>query len=359
MPTIFQTGPNSWRCTVRLKGHPVINKTFPSEKEAQKFGRDTERSLRAGVKYNNKGGPTVGQLVTAFREVRAAGSRPIGDKTTEHYYLKVLVRLLGDVPIESCTPERLAQYCKTRLFEQVKPSTVLEELNKLSTVIRHAAPKVGRVLPDVVNEARPFLRYNGLIAAAAERDRRPSQQELDAILERLDPRMQDVVRFAVATAMRRGEICRVQWDGLDEATRCLLITDRKDPRAKAGNDGVIPLLSVTGYDAWEIVQRQSRDQSRIFPLSGESISDAFLLACRAAQVEDLHFHDLRHEGISRMFEAGMTIEEVAVVSGHKDWRHLKRYLQLKPESLHDIGRGTQRRREHPKTASPHPDTSAA
>jgi site-specific recombinase XerD len=48
----------------------------------------------------------------------------------------------------------------------------------------------------------------------------------------------------------------------------------------------------------------------------------------------LHFHDLRHEGVSRLFEAGYQIQEVAIVSGHKDWAQLKRYTQLKAKDLH-------------------------
>ena len=58
----------------------------------------------------------------------------------------------------------------------------------------------------------------------------------------------------------------------------------------------------------------------------------------ALAIPDLHFHDLRHEGVSRMFEAGYAIQQVAVVSGHKSWNQLKRYTQIKPESLHDHGK---------------------
>ena len=362
MPSIIQTGPNSWRCTVRIKGHKPVHKTFDSEKDARHFGEQTERILRhgpAGSAKFIKRGPTVEKLCELFREVRAEGARPISERATEHYYLKNLVRLLGKKAIEEVTTDSLAAYCRRRIFEGVKPSTALEELNKLSTVIRHTSHKVGRPLPDVVNAARPHLHYSGLIGSSNERNRRPTQDELDAVCSKLEPQIADIVRFAVATAMRRSEICRVEWADLNQSTRCLLITDRKDPRKKDGNDGVIPLLSVTGYDAWEIVRRQPQTSDRIFPVYFGTVSNAFLYACRAAGVEDLHFHDLRHEGISRMFEAGMTIEEVSLVSGHKDWRNLKRYVQLKPESLHDIHRGTQQRPARPKSAGPRRGRSAA
>ena len=50
----------------------------------------------------------------------------------------------------------------------------------------------------------------------------------------------------------------------------------------------------------------------------------------------LHFHDLRQEGASRPFETGFAIEQVALVTGHKDWKMLRRYTHLKPESLHAL-----------------------
>jgi len=57
--------------------------------------------------------------------------------------------------------------------------------------------------------------------------------------------------------------------------------------------------------------------------------------CRELKIEDLHFHDLRHEGTSRLFEAGFSIEQVSLVTGHKDWKMLRRYTHLKPEALHN------------------------
>ena len=66
------------------------------------------------------------------------------------------------------------------------------------------------------------------------------------------------------------------------------------------------------------------------------MSKAFARACEELKIEDLHFHDLRHEGTSRLFEAGLPIEKVALVTGHKDWRTLRRYTKLKPEELHRL-----------------------
>ena len=52
----------------------------------------------------------------------------------------------------------------------------------------------------------------------------------------------------------------------------------------------------------------------------------------------LRFHDLRHEAISRLFERGLSVAEVALISGHKDPRMLFRYVQLRPEDIaHKLG----------------------
>ena len=59
-------------------------------------------------------------------------------------------------------------------------------------------------------------------------------------------------------------------------------------------------------------------------------------ACKDLAIKDLHLLDLRHAGTSRLFEAGLAIEHVALVTGHKDWKMMRRYPHLKSKSLHAI-----------------------
>jgi integrase len=72
---------------------------------------------------------------------------------------------------------------------------------------------------------------------------------------------------------------------------------------------------------------------------------AFHRTCKAIDIDDLCFHDLRHEGTSRLFEAGFSIQQVAMVTGHKDWRMLRRYTNLKPEDLHKMQKAAQLSKE--------------
>ena len=79
--------------------------------------------------------------------------------------------------------------------------------------------------------------------------------------------------------------------------------------------------------------RQPQVDARIFPRAPTYMSKLFHRAALQAESEDIVFHDLRHEGISRLFELGFEIQEVALVSGHTNWRTLRRYTRLKPASL--------------------------
>jgi integrase len=77
-----------------------------------------------------------------------------------------------------------------------------------------------------------------------------------------------------------------------------------------------------------IIELMPRRGDRIFPYSTDAINAAFTRACKVLAIDDLHFHDLRHEGISRLFEMGRTIPQVASVSGHRSWQSLQRYTHL-------------------------------
>ena len=86
-------------------------------------------------------------------------------------------------------------------------------------------------------------------------------------------------------------------------------------------------------EAWAVLARRPAGDAP-FPITETTVSKYFTAACRALAIPDLHFHDLRHEGTSRLFEQGLDIQHVALVTGHKSWAHLKRYTQLKPEDVH-------------------------
>lgn len=331
MASIVHTPAGTYRVLVRRKGSKTLCKTFPTKKEAERWARQAEASLDAGQAVQRPGGPTVGDAIRAYRELRDSGKRPIDPKANEHYMLEHLDRDMGDTAVAALEPKRLAAFCRRRAEDGAGPYTVNMEVSKLGTVLKYAAISLHAQWGDPVGAARPLLEHLGLIGPGQSRDRRPTPDELKRLRDKSDALLRDIIDFAIATCMRRGEIARIVWSDLDRDKRLITIRDRKHPRIKTGNHETIPLLG----DALAIIDRQPTDDDRIFPVSGEWISDAFLLACRVAGIADLHFHDLRHHGISLLFEAGFPIEQVALVSGHRSWSQLRRYTNLRPEMLHD------------------------
>lgn len=148
---------------------------------------------------------------------------------------------------------------------------------------------------------------------------------------------------------------------------------RKHPRKGKALERV-PLLPA----AWEIIQRQPRGEprevvlltdkgptpaqrTRIFPVHPGTLSKYFTWACQELNIPDLHLHDMRHEGVSALFELGYDIPEAALFSGHKDWKNLRRYTNLRPESVRRLSRGSSQssppRHDSPPSACPTPDKS--
>lgn len=330
MASIIQIN-GRWRALIRRAGRKSICKTHTTKAAAVAWARGIEAQLDLGAEVA-EAAVTVGDLILTYRKLRD-GSRPISDSSNEHYMLKALARLLGAKDARRLNTEDLVAYCAERRDEGAGPYTLNMDLSKLSTALRYAASAKRLTLPDSVGQARPLLKHLGMIGGGGRRERRPTEDELDRIVEHLAAGRgrvyADAVLFAVATAMRRSEICGLRWADVDAEKKLVLIRDRKDPRKKTGNDQWVPLLPA----AWTLVQRQPRG-GLIWPIHPQTISKYFRESCDALSIPDLHLHDMRHEGTSQLFEQGYEIPQVALVTGHKKWDNLKRYTQLKPEGLH-------------------------
>ena len=241
----------------------------------------------------------------------------------------------------------------------ISPSTIRSDFGALRSAVRYGGELLGAEDATAtamvkMDSTYRFLKHARRVAPSNERSRRPSDDELDRLQWHFQGRlnakcpMWDVTLLAAATAMRRGEIVGVggvTWGDVDHHKRMLMIRERKHPDGVKANDDLIPLLN--GPMVWRgevvnplaIIERQATSRpaaGRIFPYAENSITNSFARACKDLDIINLHFHDLRHEGISRMFEYGMQIQQVAMVSGHHDWSSLKRYTQLKSEDLHSL-----------------------
>ncbi len=133
----------------------------------------------------------------------------------------------------------------------------------------------------------------------------------------------DIIRFAIYSTRRVNEICKIRWDDLSEHGHTVLVRGIKHPRIRDRNVRV----RLTPQ-AWKIIRRQPRVDECVFPFVSNSISGQFRKMCARLDIEDLRFHDLRHEGISRLFEMGLSAAEVRQYSGHASFIALSGYEHI-------------------------------
>jgi integrase len=344
MATIEKIG-KRWRARVRKTGFPAISEMFDTKAQANTWASEQEADMKARKFQDPRiiADKTFGFLIGRYIE-EFGTTKPFGKNKAA--VLQTLKLALGDVLMPHLTGDRLIAFVKVRLTDSIeKPAaggvTIAIDLTYIKTVLK-AAKEMWRYPVDMtcVDQARQYLRHVGISTKSEERTRRPTKLEIDNLctyfkvkIRQVVP-MWDLIPFAIGTAMRLNEIINLKWADLNEVDRTIIIRDRKHPRAKKGNDQEVPLLG----DTFDIVKRQPRNEKepRIFPVTEGTISSIFPRACRELKIEDLRFHDLRHEGVSRLFEQGYQIQQVALVSGHKDWKMLARYTQIRAKDLHRV-----------------------
>lgn len=309
-------------------------KTFDREANARAWlkKREAEIAKPGGLEAVQaaKSGKTLADIIDRYI---AESATEMG--RTKEQVLKAIKRSdLGAMRCEDIQSKDIVAYA-AELRAGVKPQTVGNYLAHLGAVFAIARPAWGAPLDEkAMKDASTVAKRLGYTAKSDSRERRPSLDELDALMQhfmevhRRRPRsapMHVIIAFAIFSTRRLEEITRIAWADLDEAGSRILVRDMKHPGQKVGNDVWCDLPE----PALRIIKARSRTDARIFPYTGDAISAAFTRAGQFLGIDDLNFHDLRHEGVSRLFEMGMNIPHAAAVSGHRSWTSLKRYTHLR------------------------------
>jgi integrase len=344
MATFLKRG-DTWRAQIRRKGHKAVTATFPTKAQAQAWARkiEAEMDARRFMDARRLANITLKELIDWYSE-EIGGEHPFGKN--KKAVLRIWVRDHGELNLDELTADYLTTYVRSRRKAGASGVTISIDLTYLGSVLKSARDL--RKLPinlDVISAARANMAHLKISAKSKERSRRPTGKEISDLCNYLDRHstlpMRHIIHFAIESAMRIEEITRLRWMDLNEQDRTIIIRNRKHPRQKQGNDQEVPLLGT----AYEIIKLQPRplcptSGDRVFPVNVKTITTIFPRAKSALGIKDLHFHDLRHEGISRLFEQGYQIHEVALVSGHRDWKMLARYTQIKAKDLHRLSKKT-------------------
>ncbi len=321
MASIRKRG-EKWQVQIRRQGMLPVSRTFSLREDARKWARQIEseadrRGLIADQRQLKR--LTVAKLIERYRDEVVPAKR---GRDIETIILNALLRhrlarhLLSDL----CSA-MFSGYREERL-QSVKPVALRRELGILHNMFEVARQDWG--IPLTANPLNGFSK--GLSGQA--RTRRVANLEaamLSSEADRCRNRLiKPLVDLAMLTGMRRGELLRAQWADIDPQKRILHV-----PMTKNGHPRTMPLSSA----ALKIIDALPRNNDRLFPLSANAVRLAWGRLAKRAGVVDLHFHDLRHEAISRFFEKGLSVPEVALISGHRDVRMLFRYTHLKAEDV--------------------------
>ncbi len=315
-----------WQAQVRRRGVKPRCKSFDSKLEAEKWARDLEAQVdRFGAAPDTKilESTTLGQLLERYQREISPSKR---GSVQEIQRLDVLRRHdLAYRTMIGLNQQDIASFRDERL-QSVAPSTTVRELAILSHVLEVAIRDWGLPLARNVVKLvrRPVIRN--------ERSRRLTGDEEQRLIDGCDagklPFFRTIVILAIETGMRRGEILGLKWSDISHNRRVISLTMTKN-----GSGREVP-LSQRAFDAlmdWKSCA--DVDQSTVFPMTAGALEQAWRRLLIRSGIKALRFHDLRHEGVSRLFERGLNMIEVSSISGHKELRMLKRYTHLSADDL--------------------------
>jgi integrase len=312
---------------IRRQDQGPISRTFLHRKDAEQWAREQEiEADRGHLKTNPRSLEklTLGDLIRRYRDTVTP------KKKTRHIETVVLNaflrRSLSSRPLSGLRKSDFAHYRDERLAE-VKPATLRRELDPLHNMFELAREEWGLpITPNPLADLRlPELNNR------RERRLRDAEEErlLEAASRSRNLYVHPIIQLALETGMRRGEILGIRRQHIDTRNRTLLI-----PNTKNGHARTIPLTPA----AYALLHSCSREreggEGYLFPTTANAFRLAWERTRKRAGIEDLRFHDLRHEAISRFFEMGLTAPEVALISGHRDMRMLFRYTHPMQREIH-------------------------
>ncbi|MCE8013924.1 site-specific integrase [Billgrantia desiderata] len=272
--------------------------------------------------------PTLHKVLDRYKNAVSILKR--GFEQESYRIRKLQQSFLAEQPISTLTSVDIATYRDQRLSEvnpktgkPLSPSTVRLEMSLLSSVFDVARIEWGLVDENPVTRVRKPK-------PAPPRTRRLMPRE-DRIIRKYceaysNPELLSIYILALTTAMRQAELLGLRWERID-----LKASVAHLPETKNGSSRDVPL----SLEAREALMRLGpQPQGRVFTYRAAGLKSVWRAMMRELAIEDLHFHDLRHEAISRLFELGtLDVMEIATISGHKSLAMLKRYTHLRARRL--------------------------
>lgn len=318
------------------------SKTFNKRQAALAWAEEREAELRRDPAASARSAhrvATVGDLIDKYISERGA-IEPMGRSKLSH--LRLLQSFdLASVVASDITPMRLVEHVRARRLAGTGPSTVANDLIWLRVVFRYARTAMGmHVDVHAIDDASEVCRAERIIARPKRRTRRPTDDELRRITKWFGapkvakikgPPMNLIMWFAIYSCRRMSEIFDLRLPDFDREHMTWLVRDLKNPGGSAGNhrEMLVPERLLPVIDT--ILERVPRapGDDRLLPFNANSVGTYWGKQLKLLGIDDLHFHDLRHEGCSRLAEDGLSIPQIQQVSLHESWSSLQVYVNMR------------------------------
>lgn len=321
MATIRKLKSGKWQVQIRLAGHKPVAASFSTKSKAMAFATTTESEMRKGAEapllpkdVRKLRGITLGELVEKW----------VADKKLVSYAAAVNSLLndpIAKLPVLDITKEMVLQW-KARKLKTIQSSSVAKYVR-----VPRGAWEYGLDVMSLPLGKNPFLKI-GIKDSKKRRYRRLNDGEEQRLIAGMTALSGDarkllplVFTLALETAMRRGEIMRVRPEHLRRDGKYLWI-----PETKTGTPRLIPLTEKARGLLTDLGP-VGHGQTFFHPAKAKDITRWFTRLCREVGIKDLHFHDLRHEALSRLNDKGLSPFALKKISGHKTVENLDIYIQ--------------------------------
>lgn len=343
MATIVKTPSNTWKAVIRKTGWPTTSKTFRTKRDAQDWARRTEDEMVRGVFIQRSASErtTLEPALNRYLNEVSITKKP-STRQAEAKKARVLIQHLGKYSLAALSPDVIAEYrdkrlnSTTRRGDPVSNNTVRLELALLSHLYTTAIQEwgIGLASNPVRNIRKP--------SPGRGRDRRltPAEERklLSAAHQHSNPMLAWIIELALETGMRKSEITGLHRHQVNLKKRIILLQDTKNedsrlvPLSRRATDVMKAALNnpVRPIDTDLVFFGEPGKNGRRGPYV---FTKTWNELKKRIGMQDLRFHDLRHEAVSRMIEAGLSDQEVSSISGHRSMQMLRRYTHLRGENL--------------------------
>lgn len=337
MATIIKTDSGTWKAVIRKKGWPITSKTFRTKRDALDWARTAEDEMVRGIYISRAGAErlTVKDALQRYLQEVTPTKKP-NTQRSEKNTAEHLGGFLGKYSMAALSSDLVASYRDHRIGAGRSNNTVRIELAMLSNLFTIAMQEwgIGLTHNPVATIRKP--------SPGKGRDRRLSTTEEQHLVEAIrgysNPMLAWIFRIAIETGMRRSEIAELCCRNVDMSSRIVRLGDTKNGTART-----VPLSAEATALFKEALKNPLRPADTELIFFGEpgrngkrrpyQFEKAWSSIKKNLKIDDLHFHDLRHEAVSRLVEGGLSDQEVASISGHKSMQMLRRYTHLRAEDL--------------------------